>query len=207
MTKTAHEVNQLKKAPDVDGVMPELLTRWSPRAFTEREVSAADLHKLFEAARWAPSSYNEQPWRFILGLRGTETWRKILASLMPFNQLWAGHAGALILGTAKTKFSHNGEPNRVALFDLGAASAYMVLQAHAQGLATHQMAGFDGNAARTAFAIPEEYIIGSVIAVGYQDHPDALTNPQMHGQEVAPRQRKPLSEFVFEAWDKPANIG
>jgi len=207
MTLSAHEVNHLKKAPAVEGVMPEILDRWSPRAFNEREVSAADLHTLFEAARWAPSSYNEQPWRFVVGARGSETWKKIFESLMPFNQLWAGHAGVLILGAAKTKFSHNDAPNRVALFDLGAASAYLVLQAHALGLATHQMGGFDGAAARAAFAIPEEYILGSVIAVGYQGEPSALKNDQMQANEVAPRQRKPLSEFVFKAWDEAADVG
>jgi len=206
MSISAHEVNHLKKAPAVEGVLPELLTRWSPRAFTDRDISAAELRKIFEAARWAPSSYNEQPWRFITGLRGTETKKKIFDTLMPFNQMWATHAAVLILGVAKTKFSHNGTPNPVALFDLGAASAYLVLQAHAQGLAAHQMAGFDHDAIRAALAIPDEYELGSVIAVGHQAEPAALTNEQMHAQEVGARQRKPLSEIVLAAWDKPADL-
>jgi nitroreductase len=207
MTVSARDLNYLKKAPAVDGVMPEILSRWSPRAFSERDLSPADLRTIFEAARWAPSSYNEQPWRFLLGTRGSETWQKIFATLVPFNQMWAGHAAALILGTARTTFSHNDAHNWVALFDLGAASAYLVLQAHQRGLAAHQMAGYDQDAARAAFAIPEKYLLGSVIAVGYQAEPDVLTNEQMHAQEIGPRQRKPLSEIVLQAWDTPADIG
>jgi nitroreductase len=125
---------------------------------------------------------------------------------MPFNQAWAGKAPVLILGAAKTKFSHNDAPNRVALYDLGAASSYLTLQAAALGLSTHQMAGFDAEAARAAFAIPDEYVIGAVIALGYQGEPAALPHEQMLAQEVAPRTRKPLSEFIFSAWDSPAGF-
>jgi nitroreductase len=125
---------------------------------------------------------------------------------MPLNQAWAKSAPILILGVSKTKFSHNDAPNRVALYDLGAASSYLTLQAAALGLATHQMAGFDPEAARKSFEIPENYIIGAVIALGYQGEPDALPNPQFVNQEVAPRQRKPLSQFVFSAWDTPAKL-
>jgi nitroreductase len=203
MTLSIDEVNQVKHAPEVDGVLPLFHSRWSPRSFEEREVSQADLEKVFEAARWAASSFNEQPWRFLVGKRNSETHKKIFDSLMPFNQLWTASAPVLILGVAKTKFSHNDSPNRVALYDLGAAASYLTLQAAALGLATHQMAGFDPDAARKAFGIGDDYIFGAVIALGYQGEPAALTNEQMLAQEVAPRARKPLKEFMLSSWGAP----
>jgi nitroreductase len=207
MTESINELNKAKQAPDVEGVLPIFHTRWSPRSFTDREVSKADLAKVFEAARWAASSFNEQPWRFLVGTRNSAAYQKIFDSLMPFNQQWAYAAPVLILGTARTKFSHNGTPNRVALFDLGAASSYLTLQAAALGLVAHQMGGFEPDAARKAFAIPEDYIFGSVIALGYQGEPAALPNEQFLAQELAPRQRKPLKDFVFSAWGESADLG
>ena len=206
MPASAAEVHEMKKAPAVDGVLPTILHRWSPRAFTGRAVSAKDLKTIFEAVRWAPSSFNEQPWRFLVGTHGSETYRKIHDALVPFNQMWAGKAPVLMLGVAKTRFSHNGDPNRVALFDLGAASTVLALQASAMGLATHQMAGFDEDAARKAFAVPDEYIFGSAIALGYQGDPANLPHEQMLKQEVAPRTRKHLGEFVWEGWEKAAEL-
>jgi nitroreductase len=135
------------------------------------------------------------------------THKKIFDSLSAINQVWAGAAPVLILGTAKTKFSHNDTPNRVALYDLGAAASYLTLQAAAMGLATHQMAGFDADAARKAFEIPEVFTIGVVIALGYQGEPAALTNEKLLAQETTPRERKPLKDFVFSAWDTPADLG
>jgi nitroreductase len=207
MTLSAIEVNHLKKAPTVDGVLPAVLGRWSARSFADRDVAPADLRKVFEAARWAASSYNEQPWRFIVGLRDSLTYKKILSTLIGFNQSWAGAAPVLILGVASTKFSHNGSDNRNALYDLGAASSYLTLQAAALGLTTHQMAGFDSVAARQAFEIPENYALGAVIALGYQGEPSALPHPDMIAQEIAPRSRKPLSEFVLSSWGTPADLG
>ena len=207
MTESINELNKAKQAPDVEGVLPIFHTRWSPRSFSDREVSKADLAKVFEAARWAASSFNEQPWRFLVGTRNSTAYQKIFDSLMPFNQQWAYAAPVLILGTARTKFSHNGTPNRVALFDLGAASSYLTLQAAALGLVAHQMGGFEPDAARKAFAIPEDYIFGSVIALGYQGEPAALPNEQFLAQELAPRQRKPLKDFVFSAWGESADLG
>lgn len=207
MTQSIAEVNRIKHAPEVEGVLPIFHSRWSPRSFADREVSHADLAKVFEAARWAASSFNEQPWRFLVGTRGSDTYKKIHDSLVPFNQMWAASAPVLILGVAKTKFSHNDTPNRVAFYDLGAAASYLTLEAAALGLATHQMAGFDPDIARKAFGVPEEYTFGAVIALGYQDEPEKLPNEQFKSQETAPRTRKPLKEFVFSAWEKPADIG
>ncbi len=207
MTLTANEVNELKQAHADGDVLPVVLHRWSPRSFSDRAVSPADLHTIFEAARWAASSYNEQPWRFLVGTRGSETYDKIFASLGEFNQAWARTAPVLILGVARTKFSHNGSPNRVALYDLGAAAATLCYQATALGIHTHQMAGFDPDVARKNFGVPEDYTFGAVIALGYQGEPGALQNEMMRSQETAPRQRKPLSEFVLSAWGEPAKLG
>jgi nitroreductase len=207
MTLSASEVSKLKKAPAVDGVLPVVLERWSPRSFSDREVSPADLKRVFEAARWAASSYNEQPWRFIVGVRNSPAYKKIFSTLIAFNQSWAGSAPVLILGSASTKFAHDSSNNRVALYDLGAAASYLTLQAAALGLSTHQMAGFDPEAARKAFEIPEDYIIGAVIALGYQGEPSALHDQQLVERETAPRTRKPQSDFVFAAWGEPAELG
>jgi nitroreductase len=206
MTLSASEVNHLKQAPPVEGVLPAILNRWSPRSFSDPEVSPADLARVFEAARWAPSSNNEQPWRFLAGVRNSSTHQKIASTLGGFNQAWAPQAPVLILGVAKTAFSHNGVPNAYALYDLGASAALLVLQAAALGLATHQMAGYDHDAARQALEIPEDYALGSVIALGYQGEPAALANERMLAQEVSPRQRKPLKDFVFVSWDAPADL-
>lgn len=204
MTMTAAEVDLLKQAPATAGVIPVVLQRWSPRSFSDRAVSANDLKTVFEAGRWAASSYNEQPWRFFLGRKGSDTYQKILSVLVEFNQMWARTAPVLILGATRTKFAHNGLENPVALYDLGAAAATLCYQATALGLHTHQMAGFDRNAARTVFNAPDEYIFGAAMALGYQGEPSALTVPQMLQQETSPRQRKPLSEMVFSDWEKPA---
>ena len=207
MTLTASEITKMKYAqPSTEGVLPVFLERWSPRAFADRDVSAADLKIVFEAARWAPSSYNEQPWRFFVGHRGSETFNKILDALVPSNQAWAKSAPVLILGVAKTRFSHNDTPNNYATHDLGAAMALMAVQATALGLAAHQMAGFDWVKARESFAIPETYAMGSVMALGYQGELADLPE-KFQAQEQSPRSRKALSEIVLADWDRPANLG
>jgi nitroreductase len=204
MTLSVHETNRLKHAPAVEGVLPVFHQRWSPRSFADRAVSSSDLAKVFEAARWTPSSSNIQPWRFIVGLRGTDTNSKIVSALMGFNQSWAGAAPVLILGVAHTA-SPRGK-NAYALFDLGAATYAITLQAASLGLSTHQMAGFDQAIARKALEIPEDYVIGSVVALGYQGEPEALANEELVKRELAPRDRKPLKELVFSAWDTPADF-
>jgi nitroreductase len=207
MALSALEVNQLKQAPAVEGVLPLMLNRWSPRSFADREVSPDLLAKVFEASRWTASSSNEQPWRFLVGTRNTSTYKKIFATLAGGNQSWAGQAPVLILGVTKTTFTHKGAQNRVALYDLGAAAFSLVLQAAALGLSTHQMAGFNPEVARAEFEIPDDFIAGAVIALGYQGEPEALGQPDLIAREIAPRERKPLKEFVFSAWDTPANLG
>ncbi len=203
MTLSKSEVNKLKYAPPFDGVLPQILERWSPRSFSDREVSLADLKRVFEAARWAPSSGNSQPWRYIVGIKGTETHRKIASTLAGYNKDWAPKAPVLILSTTNAVTSR-GAANAYAMHDLGAASVSITLEAVALGLATHQMGGFDHDAARMEFGIPESYALGSVMALGYEDEPEALANEELISREIAPRQRKPLSEVVFSAWDEPA---
>ena len=203
MALSRDETDKLKKAPPVEGVLPVIHERWSPRSFADREVSPKVLHKVFEAARWAASSFNEQPWRYVVGRRGDSTWQKIFDALGDFNKKWAQAAPVLILGVARTHFSHNEAENRFAMYDLGAASSYLTLEAAALGLKTHQMAGFDQEAARRALAIPGEFAIGSVIVLGYQGEPEALGDERRIAQETAPRTRKPLGEIVFSDWDVP----
>jgi nitroreductase len=207
MVLSAREVKSLKQAPEVEGVLPAILSRWSPRSFADRDVAPADLARVFEAARWAASSFNEQPWRFLVGTRNSLTHKKIFSTLIGFNQGWAGAAPVLILGAASTKFAHNGTTNAYALYDLGAAAAYLCLQAAELGLSTHSMAGFDHEAARKTFEIPEDYALGAVIALGYQGEPAALGHEKLIALETEPRERKPLSEFVLSAWDTPAQLG
>ena len=203
MTISADVVNKLKRAPAIEGLLPLFLERWSPRSFADREVSRADLKRVFEAARWAPSSGNAQPWRFIVGTQGTETHAKLTSVLASFNKEWASKAPVLILGTTNA-VNARGAANAYAMYDLGAAAVSITLAAEALGLATHQMAGFDHDAARREFGIPEAYALGSVMALGYQDEPAALANEELISRETAPRTRKPLSEMVFSAWDEPA---
>ena len=203
---TASEADAVKRAPEVEGVLPAIHERWSARSFDGREVSSAVLRKVFEAARWAASSNNEQPWRFVVGRRGDGTWKKIYETLVGFNRTWAHRAPVLIVGAAATRFSKNGAENRFALYDLGAASSYLTLEAAALGLTTHQMGGFDQEAARKALGIPAEYAIGSVIALGYQGEPAALGDATMIEREITARTRKPLNEIVLSEWGEPADL-
>jgi nitroreductase len=196
------ELEKLKHAPTIPGVLEIILQRWSPRAFSERPVKAEDLKTVFEAARWAGSSFNEQPWRFLVGHRGDETYKKIFDSLVEFNQGWAKSAPVLILSAGKKTFTSNGSPNHYQLYDTGAAMAYLSLQATALGFHTHSMGGFNLDKARKAFNIPADFEVGAVTALGYLGDPNTLPE-QMKQQETSPRQRKDLSETVFAEWDKP----
>jgi nitroreductase len=204
-TTSPEALEKLKHAPDVAGVEDFVRRRWSPRTYSDKEVTAAELKTLFEAARWAASSSNEQPWRFLVGRRGDETYQKIFNTLVEFNQSWAKSAPVLVLSVAKKTFTSNGKPNAYGLHDTGAASATLALQATADGLHTHSMAGFDREQARASFAIPSDYEIGAVTAIGYLGDPASLPE-HLHKIEVSPRQRKPLEEFVFSAWEKPAQF-
>ena len=198
--------NEKEKFLSEDAGLAEVIgQRWSPRAFADKAVQNEDLRKLFEAARWAPSSYNEQPWRFIVGVKNDSTYQRIFESLVEFNRMWAQHAPVLILTVAGKEFSHNGKPNHHGLHDLGLATAMLMREATHLGLHTHGMAGFDHARLRAAFGIPENYEIGAVIAVGYFGDPDELPEG-MKERELEPRQRKPLDEIVLTDLAKPAAL-
>lgn len=202
---TTEDIETLKHADPIPGVHETILRRWSPRAFIDRPVSAADMENLFEAARWAASSFNEQPWRFIVGRKGDATYEKIFKSLVPLNQAWANTAPVLMLSVGKKTFTQNGKPNHYALHDTGAATAYLALQATSMGFHIHSMGGFDREKIRAAFGIPEDYEIGAVTAIGYFGNVETLPD-SLKAAETSARNRKPLSEFVFSEWNKAAEL-
>lgn len=171
--------------------------RHSPRAFADRELESDKLWSVLEAARWAPSSYNEQPWAYLVATRDdAEQFERLLSCLIEFNQQWARTAPVLMLSLAHLQFARNGKPNRHALHDVGAASAYLTVQAESLGLHVHQMAGFDGDRARALYSIPDDWEPVAALALGYLGDlarlPDLLRE-----KERAPRSRKPVAEFVF----------
>ncbi len=171
--------------------------RWSPYAFADRPVSRADLLSLFEAARWAPSSYNEQPWSYIIATREEpEEHARLLSCLVEGNQAWARAAPVLALGCARLTFERDGRPNAAALHDLGLASAGLVLEATALGLAVHQMIGILPDRARQLYQVPEDVQPLTALAIGYPGDPAALPE-HLRGRDAARRPRKPLRAFVF----------
>ena len=202
MSPTRESVESLKHAPGIAGMLEPILHRWSPRAFADRDVPAEDLKRGFEAARWAASCFNEQPWRFVVGRRGEETFRKILDALVPGNQVWAKNAPVLILSVASKQFAHNRQVNPHYWHDTGAAMANFAVQITALGLHSHSMAGFDHGKAKAAFHIPDDFETVAVTAVGYQGDPDSLPEAPRKS-EITPRQRKDLKEFVFSEWQEP----
>jgi nitroreductase len=178
-------------------IIANLAQRWSPRAFDETiPVTDEQLRMLLEAARWAPSCFNEQPWSFVVTRKGDDDHARLLDCLMPKNQLWAGSAPVLLLSVAHTVFSHNGKSNRHAVHDVGLAVSQLIQQGMAIGLSVHQMAGFSVDKARSAFSIPDEYAPVAAIALGTPGSPDILP-PDLRETELAPRTRKPLSEMAF----------
>lgn len=179
------------------------LRRWSPRAFADKPVETEVLKAVFAAGIWAASSFNEQPWRFIVGLKGDATWQRIFTTLTPANQSWAVSAPVLFASFAKKTFSHNNAPNRVAIHDVGAASAQISLEATVHNLHTHGMAGFDADELHKIFGIPEDFESVACWALGYQGDP-AILNEQQQQMELSPRKRKPLSDIVFAEWESAA---
>ena len=176
-------------------VHAQFLDRWSPRAFSDKPVTEAELMTLFEAARWAPSASNLQPWRFIYALKGTPEFDTLLSLLVPFNEGWAKAAGALVFIASVQAF----EPDRplpTPSFDTGAAWMSFALQAHASGLITHGMAGVDYEKAPLILGLPQNVKLEAAVAVGYVG--DASTLPEFLQTREAPSDRQPLSEMVFK---------
>ncbi|MBV8072450.1 MAG: nitroreductase family protein [Acidobacteriaceae bacterium] len=193
-----------KRAETVPGVHELVRLRWSPRSFSARSVTKDDLRILFDAARWAFSSYNEQPWRFIVARKedGAD-FERLLNLLVPFNQGWAKTAPVLIITLAKKTFSNTGKPNFHALHDAGSALALLAVQATAMGLHIHGMAGFDRDRAHKELDVPDDYEVVTAVALGYLGSPESLP-ADLRERELAARQRKPLTELVFEGrWNHP----
>jgi nitroreductase len=198
---TAHT---LRKPAEAAHPIHELIReRWSPRAFSDRPVEQATLHSLFEAARWAASGGNKQPWRFILAtIDDAPAHARLAATLNEKNHLWAQHAPVLILVVAEI-YPYPGK-EYAGFYDVGMAVGNLVTQAVDLGLATHQMGGFDADKARATLGIPEGYAPLAVIALGYPGSHTTLSD-DLQERELAPRSRKPLEEFVFEGhWNVPA---
>lgn len=166
------------------------------------------LAQMLEAARWAASCYNDQPWRFIVVTSDySEAYAKLLDCLVPFNQGWAATAPVLMLAVAHLNFEHNNEPNRHAYYDLGQAVATLLVQATAVGVHAHQMAGFDPVKARAAFNIPPSYDAVAAIAVGYLGDPSRLPK-ELEEKDPATRQRHELETFAFcNEWGRPFSVG
>jgi nitroreductase len=197
-----------EKKASTDYPIHELLAeRWSPYAFEDRPVPEADLRSLFEAARWAPSSYNEQPWSYIIATQDDpEEFQRLLSCLVDENQVWAKTAPVLALGVVSHKFARNGKNNRAAIHDLGLAASNLVLEATARGLFVHQMIGILPDKARELYGIPEGFEAWTGLAIGYKGDPSSLPD-RLRERDLAPRQRKPLCEFVFNGrWGNPSPL-
>jgi len=184
----------------------KLLTeRWSPYAFDQRPVLEEDLRCLFEAARWAPSSYNEQPWSYIVATKATpDEFQRLLSCLVDGNQVWAKNAPVLALGIVSLKFARNGENNRAAVHDLGLASANLSFEATARGLCIHQMIGILPEKAREVYRIPDGFEAWTGLAIGHPGDPNKLP-AEIAKRDAARRPRKPVREFVFGGkWGNPS---
>lgn len=195
-----------EKHASTDHPIHELLAkRWSPYAFADRPVPPADLRSLFEAARWAPSSYNEQPWSYFVATKeDPHQFQQLLSCLVEGNQAWAKAAPVLALGIVHQKFTRSGKENRAAVHDLGLAAGNLLVEATARGLLAHQMIGILPDRAREIYGIPDGWEAWTGIAIGYHGDPASLADT-LRQRELTPRQRKPLSEFVFSGkWGNPA---
>lgn len=211
MTRDAPEQDASELAParpaPTDHPVHELIRRrWSTVVYADRPVPAEVLRSVLAAARWAPSSFNEQPWSYLVARREDETaFRRMLSTLTEGNRGWAGKAPVLMISLARTVFERNGEHNRHALHDVGLATAQLALQATALGLSLHQMAGFHPERVRELYAVPGEVEPVAAMALGYPGDPEDAPEDRRE-RELSPRRRKPLAEFVFEGgWGDAAD--
>lgn len=177
-------------------INPIIVNRWSPRSFVNDEISDKELFSLFEAARWAPSSSNSQPWRFIYAKKNSKNWNDLFNLLVDFNKQWCTDASALVVIASRKNFEHNGQPSVTHQFDTGAAWENLALQAVSQGMITHAMAGFDYEKARKDLAVPDDYEVVAMVAIGKRGPKEKLS-PELQAREI-PNTRKPLSEIIME---------
>lgn len=186
----------LKSRKSEHSIHPLILGRWSPRAMTGESISDETVMALFEAARWAPSCYNEQPWRFIYAKKGTPAWDTIFALMVPFNQQWAKNAALLGVVISHKVFARNGKPIETHSFDTGAAWMLLSLEGCARGLVVHGMQGFDYKKAKNDLHVPDDYQVEAMFAVGVQASKDTLPKEMQEGE--TPSSRNPVSTFAFE---------
>lgn len=179
-----------------------ILARWSPRSFVPVEMPEQDLMSLFEAAKWAPSSFNNQPWRFLYARRGLSHWPLFLGLMVPFNQSWAGEASVLVVVISNRNFDHNGKPASTHSFDVGAAWANLALQAWIKGYAAHGMQGFDYDKARAELGIPDDFQVEAMIAIGKPGPKEKLPVEMQEKEE--PNARRPLRETIVEGKFAPS---
>ena len=184
-------------------LLPAIATRWSPRAYAATAVSDEALLCVLEAGRWASSCYNDQPWVFVAARHGTPEFAAMLATLLPFNQVWAANAPVLLYSVARTHFAHNGEPNKHAWHDVGAATATMAIEASARAMQMHGMAGYDAAAARSALAIPATHEPVTAFTLGFPG-PASLLPEKLAEREAAPRARRDAATMLFRgSWNAP----
>jgi nitroreductase len=184
------------KQPALDyPIHPLIASRWSPRAYKSKPVEPEKLQRIFEAARWTASSSNQQPWHFLVGIKGDEVYEKIFATLVEFNQLWVINAPVLVLAIAKIT-NPKGQPNNSYAYDLGQSVAMLSLQAMTEGVYTHQMGGFDSDAASKSLEIPDEYKALVAFTLGYRGDAGIL-HPNLLNLEQSSRVRRNSGEFVF----------
>lgn len=187
-----------KEAPADHRIHPILAQRWSPRAISSQKISEPDLLSLFEAARWAPSCYNDQPWHFIIATKDNEQeFSKMLDCLVEKNRAWAANAYLLVIGVVKKTFRNRDKINRHSFHDLGLALENLMLQATWLGIYSHAMAGFSPEKARSTYEIPEDFEPLTAVALGYPGDPDALTE-DFKEMEYAERQRLELTDVLFK---------
>lgn len=183
--KPSYPINQL------------IIDRWSPRAMSGESITDEELMMLFEAARWAPSSYNDQPWHFVYAKKDTSAWQIFFDLLVPFNQSWAKNAAVLIVIVSRDTFAHNGQPSRTHSFDTGAAWQNLALQGSSMGLVIHGMEGFDYDKTKEALAIPDGYTVEAMVAVGKPGAISVLPK-DLQEREQQKSGRNELRSFVFE---------
>lgn len=189
--------NEVKQSRTPDYPINRLiLDRWSPRSMTGESLTDEELFPLFEAARWAPSSYNNQPWRFLFGKRDTPAWGPIFDLLIDFNKGWCKNAAALVVVISSKTFSHNGKPCRTHSFDTGAAWMALAIEAASRGLVAHGMEGFDFDRAYKSLQIPSDFQVEAMVAIGKRAPTNRL--PAELQEREKPSSRKPLDEIAME---------
>lgn len=189
---------EIKSGKPDHEILTAISERWSPYCFDGRAVSQELLLQCLEAARWSASSYNEQPWYFIVAERTkADQFETMLGCLMEANQVWAKYSGVLLLAVSKETFTHNGTPNRVHGYDLGQAVAQLSVQATLLGLHVHQMAGINPSRVRQEYGLPDGFIPQTAVAIGYVAREPLAGQESFAGRDKQPRVRKPISEFVY----------